>query len=130
LVINAPESPKIVLQTGGLNGIHLPIELATQLDSGSIPGKELIVVQELLRDFAGVFRKELPWGIPPSRGASHRVTLKSDAKPFFGTLYRQSLLEKKTVDKIIDELLDTGKITKSNSSWGAPILLVRKRTDN
>jgi hypothetical protein len=55
------------------------------------------------------------------------VHLESGAKPYFGTLYRQSLLEKKTVDKIIDELLDTGKITRSNSSWGAPILLVPKK---
>ena len=49
-----------------------------------------IVVQKILRDFAEVFPKDLPVGLPPAREVDHRIDLILGAEPPHRAPYRMS----------------------------------------
>ena len=58
----------------------------------------------------------------------HAIDLEEGTKPSFGPLYNLSAEELQELRKFIDENLTKGFIRKSDSSAGAPVLFVRKKS--
>ncbi|KAG1468527.1 hypothetical protein G6F56_003781 [Rhizopus delemar] len=84
---------------------------------------------ELLREFNDVFRDHLPPGLPPARYVEHVIDT-GNAKPKSRPPFKMSPRELDELRKQLKELLDLGLIRPSSSSWGAPVLFVRKKDGN
>ena len=85
------------------------------------------VVDRLLKEFADVFPAELPAGLPPDRGFTHRINL----KPGSGTPYRRPYkcgpVELKLLQETVREMEQKGFIQRSRSRFGAPVLFTPKK---
>lgn len=77
-----------------------------------------------LRQFEDIIAE--PTTLPPSRPWDFDIELESDQPPKQRT-YRMSPAELREVQKQLTEMLEKGWIRPSTSSYGAPILFVRKK---
>ena len=84
-------------------------------------------IQALLGEYADVFPADLPAGLPPERGEGHAITLTPGAAPPCKQMYRLSRDEMAELEKQITELLAKGFIEPSDSPFGAPVLLIKKK---
>lgn len=103
-------------------------ELAAQVADNPQGCKREDVIQ-LLRKHSGAFAKSLDFlKLPPEREVSHSIPLKPGSKPVFKPMFRYSPRELEAMKKEITKLLQQGLIEPSNSPWGAPLMLVPKKT--
>jgi hypothetical protein len=79
----------------------------------------------VLKDFEDVFQ-EVP-GIPPKRDIDFFVNLMPGAALVSKAPYRMSTPELKELQLQLEEILKKGYMCPSVSSWGAPILFVKKK---
>ncbi|KAL0329707.1 UNVERIFIED_CONTAM: Transposon Ty3-I Gag-Pol polyprotein [Sesamum radiatum] len=91
----------------------------------SFPTVSSTAIDTLLESYADIFQE--PQGLPPSRGVEHQIQLKPDAIPKKMHPYRYSFAQKNEIEKIVKELLESGMIQPSQSSFGSPVLLVKKK---
>ncbi|KAL2253796.1 UNVERIFIED_CONTAM: Transposon Ty3-G Gag-Pol polyprotein [Sesamum indicum] len=82
-------------------------------------------VQELLQEFEDIFKE--PYSLPPERGIEHRIELLPEAIPRKQHPYRYAYGQKTEIEKIVREMLDSGIIRPSQSSFASPVLLVKKK---
>lgn len=80
----------------------------------------------LLAEFDDVFPDELPGNVP-NRSTQHRINLLPGSTPVSRAPYRLSIAEEDELKRRIQELLDKGFISPSDSPWAAPVLFVRKK---
>nr|GFA79492.1 reverse transcriptase domain-containing protein [Tanacetum cinerariifolium] len=80
----------------------------------------------IVRDFPGVFLKDLP-GIPPDRQIEFQIDLVPGAAHVVRAPYRLTPSEMKELAEQLQELSDKGFIRPSSSSWGAPVLFIKKK---
>ena len=80
----------------------------------------------IVREFPDVFPEELP-GVPPERQVEFRIDLVPGAAPIAKEPYRLAPPEMQELSSQLQELLGKGFIRPSSSSWGAPILFVKKK---
>nr|GEV21433.1 putative reverse transcriptase domain-containing protein [Tanacetum cinerariifolium] len=73
-----------------------------------------------------VFPDELP-GLPPPRQVEFRIDLILGAAPVARAPYRLAPSEMKELSEQLRELSEKGFIRPSSSSWGAPVLFVKKK---
>ena len=73
-----------------------------------------------------MFLEELP-GFSPERELEFTIDFKLGTEPIARTPYRMSTLELQELKMKLKELLDLGLIRHSVSSWGAPIIFIRKK---
>ena len=85
------------------------------------------VQNEVLRRFPTLFPTELPRELPPTDRLQHPIDLVPNHKIPPRKLYRQSEDELKETKRQIYEYLDAGHVRPSSSSFGAPVLLVKKK---
>jgi hypothetical protein len=64
--------------------------------------------------------------LPPHCPYNHRIPLKEEFTPPFGSIYSLSRTELKALKKWLEENLSKGFIRASSSPAGAPILFVKK----
>ena len=83
--------------------------------------------QDMLQLYPHVFPETLPRQLPPTDRLEHAIDLTPDYKIPQRKLYRQSEKELIETRKQITEYLEAGHIRPSTSSFGAPVLLVRKK---
>ena len=70
-----------------------------------------------------------PPGEPISRAIDHRIELENPAAaPPKTRLYRMSEDEQQAVKKTLDEYIANGWIRPSTSPYGAPVIVIRKKT--
>jgi hypothetical protein len=81
-------------------------------------------VAEVLQQFEDVFQK--PHGLPPRRVLDHAITLQEGAQPVSVRPYRYPFYQKEEIERIVQELLQSGVIQHSHSPFSSPVLLVRK----
>ncbi|GBG84683.1 hypothetical protein CBR_g39058 [Chara braunii] len=98
----------------------LPPHDASPTDSSSDPR-----ITELLDAYRDVF--EGPHGVVPDRPIRHEIILEDGVVPLRGCIYRMSEEELSVLRAQLDDLLEKGWIRPSSSSYGAPILFVRKK---
>jgi Reverse transcriptase (RNA-dependent DNA polymerase) len=84
-------------------------------------------VPPIYHEFADVFSKQKADSLPPNRDCDLNINIEEGAKVLAGTTYALSESELKTLREFIDENLKTGFIRPSNSSFGAPVLFVKKK---
>ncbi|GKA31048.1 hypothetical protein Tco_0717353, partial [Tanacetum coccineum] len=80
----------------------------------------------VVRNFPDVFPNELP-GLPPEREVEFTIELIPGAQPISKAPYRMAPVELKELKDQLQELLERGFIRPSVSSWGAPVLFVKKK---
>ncbi|KAJ3686458.1 hypothetical protein LUZ61_015622 [Rhynchospora tenuis] len=89
--------------------------------SKPIPPELLHVVNQ----FSAVF--DTPSSLPPQRSLDHQIPLHPDSQPVNIRPYRFSHFQKLEIEKIVEELLQSGYIRPSSSPFASPILLVKKK---
>nr|GEZ77094.1 putative nucleotidyltransferase, ribonuclease H [Tanacetum cinerariifolium] len=82
--------------------------------------------QPIASEFPDVFPDELP-GIPSVREVEFNIELIPGLEPIFKAPYRMASIELKELKDQLQELLERGFIRPSVSSWGAPVLFVKKK---
>ncbi|GJS82605.1 putative reverse transcriptase domain-containing protein [Tanacetum coccineum] len=80
----------------------------------------------VVRDFPKLFPKDLP-GLRLTRQVEFHIELIPGVAPVAPAPYRLVLAEMKELAEQLKELSDKGFIRPSSSSWGAPILFVKKK---
>ncbi|KAL8148045.1 hypothetical protein AgCh_005401 [Apium graveolens] len=80
----------------------------------------------VVREFSDVFPDDLA-GLPPQREVEFSIELVPGSEPIFKAPYRMAPAELKELKEKLQELLDKGVIRSSVSSWGAPVLFVKKK---
>ena len=85
------------------------------------------VVANILQEYADIFPKEMPPGLPPIRGIEHQIDLIPGASLPNRTAYRTNPEETKDIEREIQELLDKCYVRESLSPCAVPILLVPKK---
>ena len=80
---------------------------------------------KLVSEFHDIFD---PPGMPVQRDIVHKIELLPNAEPHYGRYYRMSAAESAEVRRQLNESLTKGWIKPSCSPWGAPIILIRKKT--
>jgi len=85
------------------------------------------VVANLLQEYADVFPKDLPSGLPPLRGIEHQIDLIPGAQLPNRAPYRTNPDETKEIQRQVQALLDKGYIRESLSPCSVPVLLVPKK---
>jgi len=73
-----------------------------------------------------VFLEEFP-SMPPRREVEFCVDLTPGATPISKAPYRMAPAELKELKTQLDELLEEGYIRPNTSSWGAPVLFLKKK---
>jgi hypothetical protein len=81
----------------------------------------------LLQEYADVFPKDLPPGLPPLRGIEHQIDLIPGAQLPNHAPYRTNPDETKEIQCQVQALLDKGNIRESLSPCSVPVLLVPKK---
>ena len=73
-------------------------------------------MKTVLKQFWDVFPKNLPPGLPPQRGADHRIELEPGAPPPSRPTYHLSHKELEKLDTQLKEYLTNGWISATNIS--------------
>ena len=63
----------------------------------------------------------------PLRSHDHHIILKEGIPPINVRPYRYLALQKDIIEKIMQEMLDTGVVRPSQSPYSSPIVLVKKK---
>jgi hypothetical protein len=84
-------------------------------------------VANLLQEYADVFPKDLPPGLPPLRGIEHQIDLIPGTQLPNRAPYCTNPDETKEIQRQVQTLLDKGYIRESLSPCSVPVLLVPKK---
>lgn len=82
-------------------------------------------LDSVLEEFAGVF--EEPKVLPPQRELDHKIILKEGSEAVNVRPYKYAAQRKDVIEKMIEEMLQSGVIRHSESSFASPIVLVKKK---
>jgi hypothetical protein len=103
-------------------GCKLYVILALN-EKGVVEGLEHLL---MVREFVNVFSEELH-GMFSERELEFTIDLKPGTQPIERVPYRMSTLKLQELKMQLKELLDLGLIRPSVSSWGAPVIFIRKK---
>jgi hypothetical protein len=84
-----------------------------------------VEIAALLEQFADVFTT--PDGLPPQRAVTHSIPLVAGARPVQIRPYRYAPELKNEIEKQIAEMLQSGVIRPSVSSFASPLIMVKKK---
>lgn len=80
--------------------------------------------QTLLDEFAHLF--EVPTGLLPKREMDHQISIKTAVLPIKQPVYRYPLIQRREIEKMVQDMLLTCIIRPSNSPYSSLVLLVKK----
>lgn len=83
-------------------------------------------ITTFIQKYNKVFQ-EWPMKYPPESMIEHIIEVKPDATPVNAKPYRYPHHHKTKIERLIQDVLKCGVITKSRSPYVAPVLLVRKK---
>jgi hypothetical protein len=93
----------------------------------SAAAPDLSHIPEDYQEFQDVFSKTSASTLPPHRSYDLKIELKEGAELPIGRIYPLSEKEMVALQEFLDENLNNGFVRTSNSSHGAPILIVKKK---
>ena len=85
-------------------------------------------LQQVLDSFEDVFDE--PKGLPPQRVQDHNIPLKEGTQAISCRPYRYGAVQKDIIEQMTKEMLDSGVIQNSTSSFSSPVVLVRKKDNS
>ncbi|GJV64234.1 putative reverse transcriptase domain-containing protein [Tanacetum coccineum] len=100
-------------------------QISAKKEEDKSEGKQLKDVP-IVRDFSKVFPEDLP-SLPPARPVEFQIDLIPGAAPVARAPYRLAPSEMKELSEQLQEISDKGFIRPSSSTWGAPVLFVKKK---
>jgi len=74
--------------------------------------------------------QEIPKGLPPSRDHEHQIKLILGSTPPNKRSYIYPHQQKGKIEKILQDMLDSGCIQPSRSSFSAPLVMVRRKENS
>ncbi|GJY39911.1 retrotransposon-related protein [Tanacetum coccineum] len=80
---------------------------------------------QLLEDYGDVF--EIPTGLPLKRSHDNKIPLKEGTQPINIRPYRHPPTQKDAIETMVKELIDSGVIRHSQSSFSSPVVMVKKK---
>ncbi|GJS35267.1 putative reverse transcriptase domain-containing protein [Tanacetum coccineum] len=80
----------------------------------------------IVQEFPEVFPEDFP-GLPPARRVEFQIDLVPGVVPAARAPYRLAPAKMQELSTQLQEIFDQGFIRPSSSSWGAPILFVKKK---
>ena len=83
------------------------------------------LLQEVLDRFKDVF--EEPRVLPPFRGKDHHIILKDGVEAINCRPYRYGAIQKDVIENMTRDMLESGIIQNSTSSFSSPVVLVKKK---
>ncbi|XP_026417622.1 uncharacterized protein LOC113313118 [Papaver somniferum] len=101
------------------------LQLVPSPTTSEIHSQVPTAVSDLLLLFSDLFAS--PTALPPPRKYDHCIPLLPNTSPFNVIPYGYPYFQKAEIEKIVQELLDTGLIRTSSSPFSSPVLLVRKK---
>ena len=82
-------------------------------------------VKEVLDQFEEVF--DVPTALPPQRSHDHHIPLIPNTPPINVRPYRHPPNQKDAIEVMVKELLESGVIRPSQSSFSSPIVMIKKK---
>ncbi|XP_027157841.1 uncharacterized protein LOC113759461 [Coffea eugenioides] len=82
-------------------------------------------LNELLMEFEDVFKESSE--LPPHRTQDHQIVLNEGTVPVNVRPYRYLVFQKNEIEKLIQEILQSGVIRHSTSPFSSPVVLVKKK---
>lgn len=82
-------------------------------------------IQLVLDQFQGGFAE--PTQLPPKQGFEHSIQFLPGTKPICMRPYRYPHSHMEAMEKLVDQMLQTGVIRHSRSPYASPVLLVKKK---
>lgn len=96
------------------------------LTTESLPSQQDVSIDKLLGEYPDVFAE--PTGLPPFRDHhNHKISLMEGSNPVNLRPYRYAVHQKDEIDKIVQEMMQSGVIQPSSSSFASPVVLVKKK---
>jgi hypothetical protein len=80
-------------------------------------------IQDLIQTYKKVFQ-DLPMDLPPQRRIEHLIEIKPESSPVKIRPYRYPHHHKTKIERLVQDLLKCGIITKSRSPYSTPVILV------
>ena len=109
-----------------INRTHTAVEMAHKFTEEH--GKKEVVLPEEFKRHALLFSDEEAKAFPPSRPWDHKIELKDDPPDSFNCkIYPMSVKEQAAENKFLDENLEKGYITPSDSPYGFSMFMVPKK---
>lgn len=99
--------------------------MVSGMDGKAIQDSNSKELDPILQEYADVFKE--PTALPPKRGAEHSIVIKSGMPLFKMQPYRYPYMQRKEIEKMVEEMLQSGIIQHSNSPFSSPVLLVKKK---
>jgi hypothetical protein len=107
------------------NPKNLQDEVDSQDAFALIEAPDKVQLNKCLDEFQDVFRAQVAEHLPPRRGIEHEIET-GDTHPVNTRAYPLSFQQLKEQTKQVTKLLEKGLIRESSSSWGSPVLFVKK----
>jgi len=87
--------------------------------------KERAALEELITHYKEIFKE--PEGLPLIRAHDHTIPMKKGAQAINLRPYRYSGVQKDILEKMVEEMLESGIIQQSSSPFAFPVVLVKKK---
>ena len=127
IMVEERKIKKIAKSSDAIVVLYLLRELETSTKEGERQGTGDKELNEALGPLLHVFRTELPDGLPPQRWVDHEIDT-GDARPVNRPTYELSVTQLEEQEKQVSELVKRGLVRPSTSSWGAPVIFIKKKT--
>jgi hypothetical protein len=107
----------------GLHGVGLFFQILSVGSSNhfsSYPSE----ISSLLEQYSSLFAAST--GLPPQQEHDHHIPLQPQTRPISVRPYRYPYYQKNEIEKMVQELLQSGLIRPSRSPFSSPVLFVKK----
>ena len=101
------------------------LRIVGEVDTPPADEVQPLEVQQLLKRYAKAF--EEPTQLPPHRSVDHHIHLEAGAQLVSIRPYKYPQFQKEKIEKLVEEMLQSGVIRESHSAFSSPVLLVRKK---
>lgn len=94
-----------------------------------LSGSDAALIKAVVQEYRDVFQDPGSCEFGCTSEIKHRIDT-GNAKPLAKVPYRVPYHQRKVLDELVQDMLKKGIITPSDSPWSAPVVLVKKKTED